>query len=107
MVPEVVVQNALNKHPRELEDSDSNFSQRIVAFRVNSIFTVFNNCNHQRFNYVSCVDPIQKDSLELNIHALGQKQEAESMSWQATDSFERLDAMKNGVSKNSNVLTQA
>jgi hypothetical protein len=31
MIPEVVVQNALNEHPRELVDSDSNFSQRIVS----------------------------------------------------------------------------
>jgi len=106
-IPEVVVQNALNEHPRELVDSDSNFSQGIVAFKVNNIFTVFNNCNDQRFNDVNCADPIQTDSLELNIHALGQKQEAELMSCQATNSFERLDVMTNGVSKSPNIITQA
>jgi hypothetical protein len=40
MIPEVLVQNALNEHPWELVDSDPNFSQRVVAFRVNNIFTV-------------------------------------------------------------------
>lgn len=106
IISEVVVQNASNEHPWELVDSDSNFSQRIVTFRVNSIFTVFNNCNHQRFNDVNCADPIQTDCLELNIHALGQKQEAELMSCPTTNSFERLDVMTNGVSKSPNILTQ-
>jgi len=107
MILEVFVQNALNEHPRELVDSDSNFSQRIVAFRVNSIFIVFNNCDDQRLNDVNCADPIQTDSLELNIHALGQKHQAELMSCQATNSFERLDVMTNGVSKSPNILKKA
>jgi hypothetical protein len=107
MIPEVVVQNALNEYQWELVDSDLNFLQHIVAFKVNCIFTVFINCNHQRFNDVNCADSIQMDLLELNIQGPGQNQEAELMTSQATNSFERLNVMTNGVSKKSpNILTQ-
>jgi hypothetical protein len=47
------------------------------------------------------------DSLELNIHALGQEQQAELKSCQATNSFERLDVMTNGVINSPNILTKA